>query len=395
MAGQGQMYSFSDTTTTRRTIGNLISIIDPMDVPCISYFGTKNQTKFKMLDWPNHKYAWLQDTLRVRTATLGEAMDTTETGMDVASGHGIRFKPGDVWRSDETGELIWVDSVSTDTVTVIRNWAGGMGGSQGTATSGITTATALTYQFSARLEGDDSDPSHWVTPSEVYNQSQIFHAELRVSNSEQNATTRYGIPDTYKYQLAKLMGGAGAGGGRQGRAGDLMLDLENTFFYGQRVARSSTVAGAMGGFNYFVSTNARDAASATLSQPYLEDTIQLCWAAGGKPNVIICNAFQKRLINSFYAGQVRTERSEHTGGVLINKIETDFGILDVMLSRRIPTDQVAIVEREKVGWVTLRDWFIEPLAKDGDYRKDEIIGEFGFVVENETAHARIHTLATS
>ena len=45
--------------------------------------------------------------------------------------------------------------------------------------------------------------------------------------------------------------------------------------------------------------------------------------------------------------------------------------------------------------VQLRDWFVEPLAKAGDYRKDQIIGEFGFVVVNESAHALIIDTATS
>lgn len=397
MAGQGQINSFADTVTTRRTIANMVHFIDPRDVPCISYFGTKNQTRFNMLDWPNHKYAWLLDTLRVRTATLAEAMDTTETGMDVSSGQGIRFKPGDVWQSDETDELLWVDSISTDTVTVVRNWAAAQGGSQGTATSGITTATTLTYKFSARLEGDDSDPSHWVTPTEEYNYSQIMHAELRASGSELDATTRYGIADSLDYQLKKLLGGAGAGGGKQGRAGDLMIDLENTFFNGQRVQRSSTVAGAMGGFPYFVTTNV-DSNSGTarpLTQDMLENVLQDIWAAGGQPDVIICNAFQKRMISSFYAGSVRTERSERTGGVVINTIETEFGNYDVMLNRRADSDKLFIAQKDKIGWVTLRDWAIKPLAESGDYTKKEITGEFGFVVVNENAHGIIKDLTTS
>lgn len=393
----GQFNSFADSITVKRSIASVIHNIDPRDVPCISYFGTNNQSKFRLEAFPNHKYEWQEDTLRPRTATLAEAMDTTETGMDVSSGHGVRFKPGDVWRSDETGELIWVDSISTDTITVIRNWAGAMGGSQGTATSSITTATGLTYQFSARLEGDDSDQSVWVTPTQPYNYSQIMHAEVRVSDSELNATTRYGISNQFQYQLEKLLGGAGAGGGKQGRAGDLMIDLENTFSYGQRVQRSSTVAGGMGGFQYFVTTNVSSNGGTTryLTQTLLENQLQTIWEAGGMPDVIMCNAFQKRLITSFYSGSVRTERSERTGGVVINNIETEFGNYDVMLNRRMPSDRLYIVQRDKVGWVTLRNWQVKQLAESGDYTKKEIVGEFGFVVVNEEAHGIIKDLKTS
>lgn len=398
MAGSGQIYSFSDTTTTKRSVANIIKNIDPQDVPCISAFGTKNESKFNILNFPNHKLEWLEDTLRTRTATLNEAMDTTETDMDVASGHGTRFKVGDVWRSNETGELIYISAVTagSDTIpTVIRNWNGAMGGSEGTATSGITNATALTYLFNARLEGDDSDPAMWTTPTAPYNQSQIFHWEIRVSGSEQNATSRYGISDQYKYQLMKALGGSGGGAGRPGRAGDLMIDLESTFFYGERVARTSTVAGAMGGFETYVTTNLTNASSARMDQDMFEDAVQSAWSYGGRPDLVIVNAFNKRLISSWYAPTVRTERSERRGGVVITSVETEFGVLDILLNRWCPTDNVYICQSDLMGWVTLRDWFVEPLSKDGDYRKDEIIGEFSFVLQNEKAHALIYDTATS
>jgi hypothetical protein len=302
-----------------------------------------------------------------------------------------------VWQSDETEELIYISAVDgTDTITtVIRNWTAAQGGAQGTATSAITNGTHLTYLYTARLEGADSSRAHFTTPFEEYNQSQIMHDEIIVSGSEQDATSRYGISDTYKHQLMKKLGGAGGGAGKSGRAGDLMIDLERTFFFGRRVARSSTAAGAMGGPKVYITTNTQALSSARLSQAVLEDNIQKAWAYGGKPDVIICNAFNKRLISSWYRDSVRTERSERTGGVVINTVETEFGNLDVMLNRWCPSDEVYILQRDLMGWVTLRDWFVEPLAKDGDYRKDQIIGEFSFVLTNEKAHSLITGTATS
>lgn len=395
MAGSGLISSYSETLNTKRTIANLIHNIDPRDVPCISYFGTGNQGKFRLENFANHKYEWLEDTLRVRTATINDSggVSGTTTTLGVASGHGVRFKPGDVWRTAE-GDLFWVDSISTDTLTVIPNWAAGNGGAQGTWTTTIADAGTVTYQFSARLEGDDSDPSYWTSLTNPYNYSQIFHAEVKVSGSEQDATTRYGITDQFQYQLEKFLGGAGAGQGKQGRAGDLLIDLENTFFYGQRVQRTSTVAGAMGGFEYFVTTNvfSNSGTARLLTRPILEGALQGIWEDGGMPDVIICNAAQKRLISSFYEGSVRTERSESTGGVVIEKIETEFGNYDIMLNRRMPTNKIYIAQRDKVGWVTLRDWFVQPLAISGDYVKSEILGEFGFVVVNEKAHGVIKDL---
>lgn len=396
MAGSGQIYSYSDSTTTKRTIPNLITMLNPNDIKLQVRFGLNNQSKFGLQNFPNHKIEWLEDTNRIKTATLGEAMDTTETGMDVASGHGVRFHVGDVWRSDETGELIYISAITagSDTITtVIRNWNGAMGGSQGTATSSITTATGLTLLYSAMQEGFDSVAYPFTTATAPYNYSQIFHAEIKVSGSEQDATSRYGVPDQYKRQLMKILGGAGGGNGTKGRAGDLPLELEKTWFYGTRLARSNGVAGAMGGFKTFVTTNA-NSAGGTLTRKTLEDSIQSAWAVGGMPDLIICNAYNKRLITSWYEPVVRTQRTEKIGGSIVSTVETEFGELDVMLHRFCPAGEVDIVQSDLVGWVMLRDWTVEPLAKDGDYRKDMVLGEFSLIVQNELSHAIITGLTT-
>lgn len=395
MAGQGSIFTTSDTVTVMRSLRDFVDITDPQDTPCVSLLGLNNADRFKIRDMPNHKYAWLLDTIQTRTATLAEAMDTTETGMDVTAGQGIRFKPGDVWRSVETGELLWVDSRSTDTITVVRNWTGAMGGSQGTATVGITNATTLEFLFSARLEGDDSDAAHFTTPTEEYNYSQIFHHEIRVTGSEADATRRYGISDYYKYQFQKAMGGLGGSKDSKGRKGFLQIQLEQTFFYGRRVQRTETVAGGMGGMKQFVTSNVYDLAGALLEYDNLNTAIQDCWEAGGKPDYIVCNAFNKQLINSWYTPQVRTERTEQVGGVKINRIDTDFGELKIVMNRWCPTNEVYIFQSDYVGWVTHRDWREEKLAKDGDYSKTQLLGEFGFVCRNEDNHAVITDTATS
>jgi len=70
-------------------------------------------------------------------------------------------------------------------------------------------------------------------------------------------------------------------------------------------------------------------------------------------------------------------------------------MLDLMLNRRCPADQVVIAQRDDVGWVTLDNWQVERLGKTGDATTDQIVGEFSFYVGSEKAHARIYDTATS
>jgi hypothetical protein len=386
--GQINTYSFGTTTTLKRTVANVIRNIDPQDVPCVSYFGLNNQGKFNLQNFPNPKYEWLMDTLRARTTTVNNSGVLAIGDTDVVVADSTLFKVGDVIEIED--EKIYISNVvtSTHTLTIERGWGS-------TSAAQHADSSTVTYLFSAREEGAESNRTYYTTPSVDYNYSQILHAEILVSGSEQDAVSRYGISDQYKYQLMKLLGGAGSGAGKKGRAGELMIDLEKTFFYGERVERADGTAGAMGGPKIYITTNTKAAGGDYLSQDMLEDEIQACWAVGGSPNVIIAGAFNKRLISSWYAGSVRTERTERTGGVRIERLETEFGDLDLMLNRWCPADEVYILQSDLMGWVTLRDWFVEPLAKGGDYKKDQIVGEFGFVLTNEKANALISGTATS
>jgi len=381
---QGMLQTFADTITTQRTISNIIKMIDPADTPCISYFGLDAHKRIRMQGYPNHKVEWIEDTRRVRADALGEDLDNSETGVDVVDG--TKFKPGDVIKVNS--EKMYVSSRAGNTLTVVRGWGA-------TDAAAHTTADVVTYLFSAREEGDESDAQPYTIPTAPHNYSQIFHHEIKISGSEMDATTRYGIPDRYKYELMKAIGGLGGGDGKKGNAGDLMIDLERTWSEGERIQRSDGVAGAMGGFETFVTTNVTDMSSASLDPKTFEDAVEDAWGSGGKPNTIVTNSFGHRKLTSFYAGSVRTERSENTGGIVITKILTHFGELDIVLNRWMPANRLHIAQRDLCGWCTLRDWREEPLAKTGDFVRGQVVGEYSLVVANEKAHAVIKNFSVS
>lgn len=54
-----------------------------------------------------------------------------------------------------------------------------------------------------------------------------------------------------------------------------------------------------------------------------------------------------------------------------------------------------MVDSTKLGWVTLRDWQVVDRPVTGDYTVKEILGEFGFVLVNQTAHGYIKNASTT
>lgn len=378
----GMSYTYSDTVTLRDTISAMIKVINPNEIPLQKLLGMNYQKQVRIENWGNNAYSWLQDTQKTRTSTITEDLDNSETGVDVADG--TMWKAGDVLKVGD--EKLWVASVASNTLTVLRGWGGS---DAATHTNGDT----LTYLYSARLEGATNSDSPYTVPSQLTNYTQIFHGSVQVSGSEQ-VSQRYGISDQKMWRIKKLIGGLGAGDGKMGDAGDLMIDLENTFYYGEKIARSSGVAGSMGGFETFVTSNVTDLAGDPLTPNDLGDAIQSAWGYG-RPDLIIVNAHGKKKINAFYSGTVRTERSERTGGVLINTIDTDFGTLDVLMTKQAPTDRVYIVQKNLCGWGTVRNWTEEALGKTGDSTESQIVAEFGFILQNQQAHAYIKNMSTS
>ncbi|MFC4146607.1 DUF5309 family protein [Micromonospora mangrovi] len=113
---------------------------------------------------------------------------------------------------------------------------------------------------------------------------------------------------------------------------------------------------------------------------------------------IMVSASQKLAITNAYvaAGYVTKEIST-VGGVTVNRIETDFGILNIMLNRHMPADVVQVVSLEECKPVYLEvpgkgHMFEEPLAKTGAYDKNQIYGEVGLGYGNERKHGKIVNL---
>ena len=132
---------------------------------------------------------WLVDTYRNRTDAINDGTGISTTDEDITVDDASKFKPYDVIEIDT--ELILVTAVDT-TLNVLGDCVRGFAGS--------TKAThaddaVVTYKYSARLEGDDSDSQPYTVPTNPFNYSQIFHAEINVSGSEMDATSRYGIAD--------------------------------------------------------------------------------------------------------------------------------------------------------------------------------------------------------
>lgn len=138
----------------------------------------------------------------------------------------------------------------------------------------------------------------------------------------------------------------------------------------------------------------------TLTTTHVDDLLQSVYDNGGIADqgtaTLMVNSVQKRAVTAAYAGAYGkfVESSRTVGGVAVETIQTDFGILNVMLSRFVPQDTILVTSLEQCQPVYLEipekgHFFAEPLAKVGASEKVQIYGEVGLAYGNEKAHGAI------
>jgi hypothetical protein len=142
-----------------------------------------------------------------------------------------------------------------------------------------------------------------------------------------------------------------------------------------------------------------------LSEAYVLDLLQTVWENGGIQEsdtaTLVANAFQKRQLTDIFVTQKNYQEASRTvGGVRVQTIETDFGTLNIMLDRHMPTDEVAVVSLEQCMPVYQEipgkgHFFAEPLARTGATDRTQLYGEVGLKYGAETAHGKITNLTTT
>lgn len=360
--------TYSDTTPHKRIITDVVSLIDPSDAPMIDALGGLDgaSSKFRFVNAPGKVVEWLEDSLIGLTAALNsDSITSTATTATLADADNLQ--EGHILLVDS--EYMWVSSVnnSTEVITVTRAF-------QGSSASHAASAT-VTVVGMARLEGADSDDIAFTDRTTGSNFTQILQQEVKVTRTQQQIE-QYGISDEMAYQGNKAIP-------------SLMRLLERHFYYNTVAkAGSATTPRAMGGYQAFVSTN--KVSGATLAQSQFENAVMSAYAAGGSgPWSAFLAPANLQKVKNFYdaSNYLRVDRSEDTVGMVIERILTPYGSVDLVLDRWAKTTEIPLIDPKHAGFVTLYPFTQKPLAISGDYEKSEVVGEFTLALRQNAAHA--------
>ena len=372
---QGQRTTLIDTVGHAVDMSPIIQLIDPFDVGLLSYIGMSS------LDKPATavKHEWMEDTLRPIADQLNEALDASETAIDVDTGE--VFRPYDLIKIDD--EILLVLSISTDTLTVETR------GTRSTAATHLDNAP-VTIVGSAVLEGETDPRSAQSTEKTgVFNYTQIFEDVVEVSSTLE-AIEQYAPGSEYARELGKTMK-------------SLFITIDRTLIYGRKYIGTSTLSRSMDGLYAYLTAATQpaaqkvDAASAQLTEKMMLDALLSTYDNGG---VVRCHAMtltQKNAQNKFLDQNRRTDFSNTMAGSVVDSYLWDQGVVDTVIDRWLPTDDVLGLDTEMIGFGPLQAETLghEILPKQSRLaQRGQITGEYTMEFKSPKTSYYIYDLAT-
>ena len=363
-------------------VSDLIGIVSPYETPLLDSLGDS------LREARSTHHEWLEDELLPNRDSIDDdsiSDPDVDTEIDVANGD--RFRVGDQIQVEGSEELILVTGISTDTLTIVRGYAG-------TTPEDLVDEQVVNILGNAALEGSDKPTARFSNRVRCGNYTQIFTATVEVSGTDM-AASQLGLADEMDYQ-------------KQERIRELIRDLENTVVNGGQVASnpqgSDTVRRSMKGIIQHLSTNAFHTgdsgfpAGTGLDEDKVNYVLRQIWEnSNGNVDLIVAGGFQKRKVNAFCADSRSFTANDTTFTNLVNVYESDFGVCRVVTTRWLPQDAVLFLDSSRVNVLPLsgRSFHFKPLASGGDYECGELIGEYTLELKNEAAHGLIRGLSTS
>ena len=363
-------------------VSDLIGIISPYETPLLNALGDP------MKEANSTHHEWLEDELLPNKDAINDSTYTDPTSdTEFVVDHGSRCRVGDQIQVEGSEELMLVTGISTNTLTIVRGYAG-------TTAENLADNQVINILGNAALEGADKPGARFTNRSRCGNYTQIFTTAVEVSGTDL-AASQLGLADELDNQ-------------KQSRLRELVRDLENTVLNGGQPASnpegSGSVRRSMKGIIQHLSTNIFHTGDSgfpsgtALDEAMINYVLRKIWEnSSGNVDLIIVGGFQKRKINAFCSDSRAYGANDTIFTDMIGIYESDFGICKIVTTRWMPQDAALLLDSSRINVLPLagRSFHFKPLASSGDYECGQLIGEYTVELKNEAAHGLIRDLSTS
>jgi len=260
---------------------------------------------------------------------------------------------------------------------------------------GRTTAKSTLHEWlkdslanaaaNAQLEGDEFSYTTGGSGTRLSNRTQIMRKAI-ISSGTQDAVDKAGMKKWLQYQVAK-------------RTAEIGRDLEYACLnQTESVTGGADTARQFMGVPGWVTSNVVDAGTGTVTatQTDLNLASQNAWTDGGKPSLILCGGFNKRVISSFTTGVVKNLDANDKRFVShVDVYETDFGIMKIVPDHFIAADDIWLLQPDMWKLAYLRPLQVKEPSLTGDAEKRVMLMEVTLECRAEDANAGVIDTATS
>jgi hypothetical protein len=339
---------------------------------------TRLLSKLGKREVTNTAFKWMTDEIRPKFDQLAEALDNSETAVDVDNG--AYFNANDLVKVVETGEIMRVASIATNTLTVVRG-------------VGSTAATAA------------ADNGQLLIIGNQYAQGATLEAALTTKEVEKTAYTQI-MRDAYHLtgteQAMGKAGGLYSGEEVNKQRGKKLLEHERnknlTAYWGESAYDTSTRRGLAGGVNAYIPAANRDGV-ATLTESEWNDGLKNAFRYGSGKKVVLCSRSVAGIINEYMANVQRVAPGDSKFGVKMVDYISPHGEVSIVTDHALEGteyDKYAFVlDIADCKYVAFKgrdtQLLLDRQATDEDGIKEEYLTEFGF----EWGHPSRHYVFTS
>ncbi|NMC80187.1 MAG: DUF5309 domain-containing protein, partial [Chloroflexi bacterium] len=153
---------------------------------------------------------------------------------------------------------------------------------------------------------------------------------------------------------------------------------------------------SMGGLLTFITDNSVNAGG-TIAKSDIDNAMEYAYNDGGYPDLLVMNPGPARdlkdLIDTSNYVHLSYE-NDQIGMQPIKRVVTQYGELQLIMSRFCPVSKAFLLQSDRVGLYTLRPFGWKDLATDGDSERVEVVGEFSLMVANDKAHAWVYGITS-
>jgi len=290
----------------------------------------------------NTKCEWVEDDTgnrRITGCSIAHADTTLEIGADIA----YRFPIGTLFYNVTTGETIRVTAIApgadASQLTVVRD----------VSTAGDDAAWLSTHEVLVAGLSKAEDAAWAFSPGGYFtmpfNYAQVMSEAIHVTFARMESKF-YGLEGTdLDYLTANCIA-------------KNFVNIEEGLVLGDRYVGADADHPAMfGGLVYYITAangaQVTDVGSAALTRKDFDDMLQNLWYAVGPEKMArtcVLGGWAKRKVSSWFSTAERVAPGAgQTVGVTVDRINTDFGVMDFLLHTAVPKSVIYLLNRENIS----------------------------------------------